>query len=478
MLSVIIPARNEIYLEKTIQNILDNAEGEIEVLVMLDGYIPDPQIIMNDSRVIFHHFPESIGQRQCINAGARLAKGKYIMKLDAHCAVDKGFDVKLAEDCEYDWTVIPRMYNLDVETFTPKKHKVTDYMYIGNRENGELRAEYYTGNEYRKWHRRSQLIDDTMCCMGPGFFMHKDRYWELGGMDENHGGWGQMGIELACKAWLSGGSLKVNKKTWFAHWFRGGGGPGFPYKISGKSVDNARKYSKDLWINDKWEMAKRKFLWLIEKFNPPTEFYNMKDPSSDKLKDIFSTLYFHAIKKGNYIKWRDCSILKMPSDLMLYHQAIYENKPDFIIETGTKYGGSALFLADMCELVGNGHVITIDIEDRQRPKHNRVTYIKGSSIDRAVIDKVKEMVSGKSVMVILDSSHVFRHVMWELHHYSKLVTLGQYLVVEDCYSKYGEPSEAMQARDWLLKRTRKFTLTHPEKRFLVGLSMGGWLLRK
>ena len=164
MLSVVIPAKNEIYLEKTIKNVLDNAEGEIEVIAVLDGYIPDPQIIMKDERVIFLHFSDSIGQRKAINEGVKIAKGEFIMKLDAHCAVDKGFDVKLAADCEYDWTIIHRMYNLDIETWLPKWKKRTDYMYMGLRENGELRAEYYTHQEYKKWHNKPDLIDDTMCC--------------------------------------------------------------------------------------------------------------------------------------------------------------------------------------------------------------------------------------------------------------------------------------------------------------------------
>ena len=265
MLSVIIPARNEAYLERTIRNILTNAEGDIEIIAILDGYLPEPPIEMNDDRVIFHHFPEAIGQRQAVNYGAKVAKGKYIMKLDAHCAVDKGFDVKLAADCDYDWTVIPRMYNLDIETFEPKLHKRTDYMYIGMTEGRELRAEYYGSRQPKN----DKLIDDTMCNMGPGWFMHKDRFWELGGMDEGHGGWGQMGVEVSLKAWLSGGALKVNKNTWFAHWFRGGGGPGFPYKITGNAVERARRYSRDLWLNDKWPLAKRKLKWLVDKFNPP-----------------------------------------------------------------------------------------------------------------------------------------------------------------------------------------------------------------
>jgi Glycosyltransferases involved in cell wall biogenesis len=271
MLSVIIPAKNEIYLEKTIRNVLANARGEIEIIVELDGYLPNPQIVIGDNRVIFYHHENAIGQRKCINHGATVARGEYIMKLDAHCAVDEGFDIKLAADCDPSWTVVPRMYNLDVTTWKPKLHKITDYMYISSpREDKPFRASYYSGKEYRRQHAKGELIDDTMCCMGPGWFMHKDRFWEQGGCDENHeGGWGQQGIEVSLKAWLSGGALKVNKKTWFAHWFRGGSGPGFPYEISGNQIERVRAYSRDLWLNDKWEKAVRKLDWLVEKFDPP-----------------------------------------------------------------------------------------------------------------------------------------------------------------------------------------------------------------
>ena len=281
MLSVIIPAREEVYLERTIRNILENAEGEIEIIVELDGWMPNPQIAIDDDRVIFEYHKEVIGQRACINHGVSISKGKYIMKLDAHCAVDKGFDVKLAADCEPDWTVIPRMYNLDANEhvevkgvkqpnphfWKPKLHKKTDYMYItGPTAEKPFRAMYYGGHKPKS----DKLIDETMCNMGPGWFMHKERFLYQGGCDEGHeGGWGQQGIEVSLKAWLSGGKLIVNKKTWFAHWFRGGGGPGFPYKISGNQINRVRKYSQDLWLNNKWEKQTRTIEWLVEKFNPP-----------------------------------------------------------------------------------------------------------------------------------------------------------------------------------------------------------------
>ena len=298
MVSIIIPSRNEVYLEQTIRSILEAAEGEIEILVMLDGYMPDPQIHIEDDRVIFHHFEESIGQRPAINEGARLAKGKYILKTDAHSMFDVGFDVKLAADCEYDWTVLPRMYNLDVGKWEPKKRKVTDYMWIRSPKSQKkpFRHYYYDGpckreepaiyKNHKAWAKEQPDISDVMTGQGACFFMHKDRFWELGGMDEGHGQWGQMGLEVAMKAWLSGGRHVVNKKTWFAHYFRGGrSGEGFPWPASGKAHEKARKYSNNLWINEKWPLQKRPLQWLIDKFEGQHNWGNEMEEENSKVKE-------------------------------------------------------------------------------------------------------------------------------------------------------------------------------------------------
>ena len=474
-LSVIIPARNEIYLEKTIRNVLENIRGNTEILVVLDGYIPDPQIVTNDDRVYFIHNPESIGQRQAINQAARFSNSKYIMKLDAHCAVDEGFDVKLMADCEYDWTVIPRMYNLDIDTWLPKRHKRTDYMYIGWNDKGELRSLYYTKDEYRAWHRRTELIDDTMGCMGPCFFMHKERFWELGGCDEGHGGWGSQGIEVALKAWLSGGSLKVNKNTWFAHWFRGH--IGFPYPLKGSDVKRALEHSMDLWLNNKWEKQTRKLSWVLNKFNPPSWGNFMENKQTNELNSLF---YQHIHTEKRYMKWRGVPILKLPTDIMLYQQVIWENKPDIIIDIGTKFGGSALFYQDMLDIVGNnGQVISIDKFPVAKEKDKRIIYLEGGSTSKDILDKVKELVVDKSVMVVSDGDHRRQQVKRELVEYSDIVTKGQYFVAEDCYTKYGELNGPGEAKNWFLSKSDKLKQTDIDKQFLeVGFCREGWLLKQ
>ena len=472
MVSVIIPAKQEVYLERTIRNILENAEGEIEVIAELDGWLPNPPIVIGDRRVTFIYQNPGIGQRACINHGVSIAKGKYIMKLDAHCAVDKGFDVKLAKDCEPDWTVIPRMYNLDINTFTPKLHKRTDYMYItSTKDEKPFRAMYYDRQP-----DTAKPIDDTMACMGPGWFMHRDRFIYQGGCDETHGGWGQQGIEVALKAWLSGGSLKVNKKTWFAHWFRGD--VGFPYHLSGHDVDKARQYSQDLWLNDKWPLATRKLQWVIDKFNPP----GWKEDMTKK-EDLFRVFYQHIVHgKNNLPKWRGVRCIKLPTDLILYAEVLWKNQPDILIECGTSEGGSALFFADVMNNIGKGQVISIDMAPKAQPEHPRITYIVGRMTACDTLARVNELIKGKSVMVILDGDHHRAQVKRELYYYAPMVTKGQYIVVEDIYQKSGlvqAPGQAGEAVDWFFKNKLSdgYVKDPRDNQFLYCITKGGWIRR-
>lgn len=496
MISVIIPARNEIYLQKTIENILENSQADdTEIIAVCDGYWPDPPVKDHPKVNIIHHsIPR--GQRQSINEGARIARGNIIGKLDAHCAVGPGFDVIIERDIEPDMTLVPEMYNLDIDTWTPKyfddydmavrRGKVNPYMYIGMVD-GNLRAQYYNHWRDRKKaiQRKDIKIDETMCCMGPGWFIHKDRFWQQGGCDEEHGGWGQQGVEVACKAWLSGGRLMVDKNTWFAHWFRGSyehpnGRKGFPYSISQREVNAARRHSNDIWMNDKWDKATHTFQWLLDKFNPPGwKKEDMTDDNklgiSQKRFDYFVPLYKHIHNRHSDSRWKGVPLWKFPTDMSLYHEVLWETRPDTIVEIGTAHGGSSLYLQDMLDLCGNGgKVITLDIRNRLRMKPDpRITYIIGDSRKKETADKVKSLVHGK-VMVTIDGDHSRRSVKWDLHHYAPMVTKDQYLVLEDCYCDKGlwGPGEA---KEWFLKNHKDFEQTDRCKRYLVGLTMTGWL---
>lgn len=292
-LSVLIPARNEMFLLQTIQSILENIEADTEVIAVLDGAWADPGIPQHE-RVNIIYVPESIGQRAATNLACRLSKAKYVMKCDAHCSFGKGFDRILMEDMQDDWTIVPKMYNLHAFDWVcecghrryqgPTKpcekcgkdmkremlwRAKTNPETTAMRFDKELKFGYWS--DYKK--RQQGDLVETMSILGACWMLTREKYWDLDICDENHGSWGQQGTEVACKTWLSGGRLIVNKRTWFAHMFRTQGGDfGFPYQISGRQVDKARRYSRDLWLNNKWAKAKHNLDWLIQKFAPVPEW--------------------------------------------------------------------------------------------------------------------------------------------------------------------------------------------------------------
>jgi hypothetical protein len=128
-----------------------------------------------------------------------------------------------------------------------RTHKLTTYW----RFDHTLHFQYWS--EFKNRPEANEQIVDVMSAIGACFFMRRDRFFELGGLDETHGSWGQFGVEIACKSWLSGGRHVVNKNTHFVHMFRTQGGDfGFPYDISGRDIDKARQYSQKLWMENRW----------------------------------------------------------------------------------------------------------------------------------------------------------------------------------------------------------------------------------
>lgn len=304
-LSILIPARNEMFLARTVEDILGNIRGDTEVIAVCDGNWPTPPIPDHPRVTLVHH--ESIGQRAATNEAARLSRAKFIMKCDAHCSFDEGFDLKLMKEFEFLWTVVPKQYNLHVFDWvcacgrrsyqgpTPKICEEKDKhgnVIAGGCGGTDIRREmvwkprlsrksdcwrFDSDLHFQYWGARGALpenkkadIIESMSLLGACWMMHRERYWELEGMDEKHGSWGQMGTEIACKTWLSGGRLVTNKRTWFAHMFRTQGGDfGFPYPNPGSAVEKARTRSRELWQGGNWPKAKYPLSWLIKKFNPP-----------------------------------------------------------------------------------------------------------------------------------------------------------------------------------------------------------------
>jgi len=297
-LSIIIPARNEMFLRNTIEDILKNIEGDTEIISILDGYWPVGGL-PNDPRITIVHYEKSIGQRAAINVGSRISTAKYILKCDAHCCFDKGFDVKLMSDMKDNWTIVPTMKNLHAFNWkcpdghiryqspsgpctqdignnqicgkntmmdivwTPRHRTPNSNSYLFDTE---PHFQYF--NDFCKRPEGQGDLTPSMSLQGSLFMTTRKKFKQLDMCDESFGSWGSQGIEVACKTWLSGGEVIANHKTWYAHMFRTQGGDfGFPYDQSGNQVEHAKRYAKELFFERKW-IGVLPLSWLIRKFMP------------------------------------------------------------------------------------------------------------------------------------------------------------------------------------------------------------------
>jgi cephalosporin hydroxylase len=175
------------------------------------------------------------------------------------------------------------------------------------------------------------------------------------------------------------------------------------------------------------------------------------DHGKSKSIDLYSPEAFHILSKqwlrlgvnAKYsytFSWLGRPIIQLPEDIIRLQETIYRVKPDVIVETGVAHGGSLVFSASLCKLIGGRKVIGVDIEIRP---HNRqaienhelapfIHLIEGSSIDPHIVQTVKEEIRPSDrVLVILDSNHTKNHVFAELEAYHSLVSPDSYIIVAD-----------------------------------------------
>ena len=114
--------------------------------------------------------------------------------------------------------------------------------------------------------------------------------------------------------------------------------------------------------------------------------------SSMNANSLYRYAKRHAFRTKNGSTWLGVPIIKYPQDLLIYQQILMENRPDLIIETGTFMGGSALYLASICDLLNHGQVLTIDKVWRERRPHPRITYWTGRSTSTETMNEVKKAI--------------------------------------------------------------------------------------
>jgi len=205
---------------------------------------------------------------------------------------------------------------------------------------------------------------------------------------------------------------------------------------------------------------------------------------------------YHKLYESNRI-WEKNSFFgipmwKLPMDAFVIQELIIKTRPEYIIETGTGHGGSALFYASICELLGEGKVITIDIKNyhksiEQIQKYkwsDRIKFINGGSTNQLIVEEVyKNVENSKKCMVILDSWHTKQHVYDEMNLYSHFVPVGGYMIVEDSHAA-GNPvpwewddEGPMGAINLWLEENNEWVVDYECEKHLLTFNPSGYLRR-
>jgi cephalosporin hydroxylase len=201
------------------------------------------------------------------------------------------------------------------------------------------------------------------------------------------------------------------------------------------------------------------------------------DLYSKEAFDIIADLWVRTgwVRKYSYgFTWLGRPLIQLPDDMVRTQEAIFQIKPDIIIETGIAHGGSLVFYASLMEMMGKGRIIGLDIDIRAHnraaieahPMMKRITMIEGNSVSDAVVGQVKALIRpGDTVMLILDSNHTAAHVAAELEAYAPLVTPGSYILSQDGVMQLvaGAPrAPAEWATDNPITAVHAFLANHPE----------------
>ena len=211
--------------------------------------------------------------------------------------------------------------------------------------------------------------------------------------------------------------------------------------------------------------------------------YNRFSRNSGDIPAQFHSLYYSSPERTwKNTRWMGYRTMKCPLDLWVYQEILFKIKPDVVIETGINEGGGAAFLSSILDSIGKGKLITVDIEILDNlPDHERITYLKGSSTDEKIVQKISEMIQeNQVVLVILDSDHNMPHVLKEMEIYSKLVTKGSYMIVEDS-NVNGHPimpnwgDGPYEAIDKFLENNDSFEIEKELEKYFMTFNPNGYL---
>ena len=242
---------------------------------------------------------------------------------------------------------------------------------------------------------------------------------------------------------------------------------------------------------------------LVDKEDGHQELPLYSQAGLEALTEIWIKVQWNELNWQS-ISWHGFPIFQLSEDLVRLQEVIFTIAPDVIVETGVNQGGSAVFFASLCRLMGKGRVVSIDIQIplsvreavAKSPYADLITLIEGDSTAPSTVDTVRQLISeGEKTFFFLDSDHSKAHVLAELNAYASSVSVGSYIVAADGImrilhdtpigsSQWRDDNPAAAAREFV-SANPDFVIDKPralfcQEREIHGFTYwsDGWLLRK
>lgn len=132
-------------------------------------------------------------------------------------------------------------------------------------------------------------------------------------------------------------------------------------------------------------------------------------------------------------EWRGVTCNKNPFDLALYPMLLWRERPATIIEIGSKEGGSALWLHDICKRFGLGtRIVSIDIDQRATVKRRGIEFHVGDGRDLSTVLTERILAAlPRPWLVIEDADHHYLTTLAVLQFFRSKLKVGEYILIED-----------------------------------------------
>jgi cephalosporin hydroxylase len=214
---------------------------------------------------------------------------------------------------------------------------------------------------------------------------------------------------------------------------------------------------------------------------PITEAPRLETSLDLPLEKVLPYLQHKIVEQSTYF---GVPTLKSPLDFWVYQEIIFAHRPDVIVEIGCRFGGSALALAHLCDSLGHGRIISLDVSlsdvAAETHAHPRITLIEGDAC--ANFPQVRQLIGkDERVLVIEDSSHTYENTLEVLRTYQGLVKEGDYFIVEDSICHHGldvgpqpGPYEAIES---FTQENSDFMIDRSKEAYLITWNPKGYLKR-